>query len=393
MKKMHIDILKWISAFSQQLSKFDDISTILDRILLEARKLSFADAGTVFLVENNELVFAYTHNDSLFHVDMAHKYSYSNAHLPINTQSIAGYCATHGEALHLDNVRQLPPNVPFSFNENFDNATGYKTVSVFCLPFIGKGNSTLGVIQLINSMKHGKAVPFSNDAATILGVLAVLAANAVERSLMAKEMIHRMQLMAAMSDPKETGQHVERVGAVAAEIYQVIAEKTNIDIDTRRVTRSQIRLAAMLHDLGKVAIPHEILKKPGKLTPEEFAIMQTHCAAGSKLFPHASELIDCMAKEIVLHHHQKWDGKGYTGDPDIPLLSGTDIPLAARITAVADVFDALTSARCYKAAWTWEDAIAHIIANKGSHFDPQVVEAFLEAQDIIKAIFARYTDK
>ncbi|MEG2172996.1 MAG: HD domain-containing protein [Desulfovibrionaceae bacterium] len=390
MHKFLPDILTWISTFSQQLSKFDDIGTILDRILLEARTLSSADAGTVFIVENNELVFAYTHNDTLFPVDLAYKYSYALARLPIDPHSIAGYCATYGNMLNLADVRQLPSDMPFSFNENFDNVTGYKTVSVFCLPLIGKHGNTLGVIQLINSMQDGKIVPFPDEVATILGVLAVQAVNAVERSLMAKEMIYRMQLMAALSDPQETAPHVERVGAIAAELYQVIAEKNNIDIDTRRVTRSQIRLAAMLHDLGKVAIPHEILKKPSKLTAEEFAIMQTHCAAGSKLFPHASELIDCMAKEIARHHHQKWNGHGYTGDRDVPLLAGEDIPLPARITAVADVFDALTSARCYKAAWKWEDAVAFIKNNAGSHFDPQVVEAFLTVEETIKAIYARY---
>lgn len=392
MLKTPHDILQWISVFSKQLSQFHDISTILDRILLEARMLSSADAGTVYLVENGELVFAYTHNDTLFPVDMAYKYSYSNACLPLNTQSIAGYCASHGRVLHLGNVRELPPNVSFSFNDHFDRATGYKTVSLLCIPLIGKGGFSLGVIQLINSMRDGKIVPFAEELGTILSVLAVQAVNAIERSLMAREMIHRMQLMAALHDPRETAQHVERVGAIAAELYQVIAIKQNVGIDTRRVTRSQIRLAAMLHDLGKVAIPNEILKKPGKLTPQEIAIMQTHCAAGGKLFPHASEQVDCMAKEIALHHHQKWNGTGYTGDPNKPILAGEDIPLTARITAVADVFDALMSVRCYKEAWTWDAAIALLQHESGSHFDPQVVEAFMEARETIKAIYTRYKE-
>lgn len=392
MLKTPHDILQWISSFSKQLSQFHDISTILDRILLEARTLSSADAGTVYLIENSELVFAYTHNDTLFHVDMAHKYSFANARLPLNKQSIAGYCATCGTVLHIADVRTLPPDVPFSFNERFDIATGYKTVSLLCVPLIGTGGTCLGVIQLINSMQDSTIVPFVEELGTILTVLAVQAVNAIERSLMAKEMIHRMQLMAALHDPKETGQHVERVGAIAAELYHGIAIKQQVDIDTRRVTRSQIRLAAMLHDLGKVAIPNEILKKPGKLTPQEFAIMQTHCAAGGRLFPHASEQVDCMAKEIALHHHQKWNGTGYTGDPEIPVLAGKNIPLAARITAVADVFDALMSVRCYKEAWTWDDAVALLQDASGSHFDPQIVEAFMECQDTVKAIYSRYKE-
>lgn len=386
------DILQWIASFSKQLSQFHDISTILDRILLEARILSSADAGTVYLVENNELVFAYTHNDTLFHVDMAYKYSYSNACLPLNTHSIAGYCATTGTVVHIADVHKLPPDVPFSFNKSFDNSTGYNTQSLLCVPLIGTGGTCLGVIQLINSMQEGKITPFADKLSQILSVLAVQAVNALERSLMAREMIHRMQLMAALHDPKETGHHVERVGAIAAELYNTIATKQQVDIDTRRVIRSQIRLAAMLHDLGKVAIPNEILKKPGKLTPQEFAIMQTHCAAGGKLFINASEEVDRMAKDIALHHHQKWNGCGYTGDPDVPVLAGEDISLAARITAVADVFDALMSVRCYKEAWTWDAALTLVQEYSGSHFDPQVVEAFMEIQETVKAIYTRYQE-
>lgn len=383
-------ILEWLSTFTRQLARFEDICTILDRILLEARTLTGADAGTVFLVENGELVFAYTHNDTLFPVDMAHKYSYTDARLPLDTLSIAGYCATHGTMLHLDDVRNLPKHLPFSFNENFDNATGYKTVSMLCLPLIGKKDTTLGVLQLINSLQDGKVVPFNKNVDIFLNIMAVHATNAIERTLMAKEMIFRMQLMAALHDPKETGTHVERVGAVAAELYQIVATKHNENIDVRRETRSQIRLAAMLHDLGKVAIPDAILKKNGKLTREEFAIMQRHCAEGSKLFIPSVELIYTMAREITMHHHQRWDGTGYTGDPEVPLLSGTDIPLTARITAVADVFDALVSVRCYKKAWSWEDAIALLRQDSGSHFDPEIVEAFFETEDTIKAIYLRY---
>lgn len=380
----------WISEASQRILQFNDINTVLDRILLEARQLSQADAGTVFLREGSELVFAYTHNDTLFHVDMAHKYSYANARLPISTNSIAGYCATTCKPLRLDNVRDLPADLPFTFNDSFDTATGYRTVSIYCLPLSDFSNSVMGVIQLINHMENGQASPFPDGVIPSLTALAVLASNAIQRSRVVKEMILRMQMMAALNDPKETGPHVERVGAVAAEVYQAIAEKNNIPVDERRGIRDQIRLAAMLHDLGKVAIPREVLKKPGKLTDEEFAIMQTHCAAGSRLFPNSTDQLDEMAKDIALHHHQKWNGRGYTGDPDVPLLNGEDIPLAARITAVADVFDALISIRCYKTAWTWEDAINLLKNDAGSHFDPEVVEAFLLVEPTIRIIYEKY---
>ncbi len=384
--------VQWLEQVSHEFLLYDDINIILDRILSEARRISHADAGTIYLVENNELVFAYTHNDTLFPVNEASKYSYSNSRLPIDETSIAGYCAVTGQALKIDNVHSLPEDVPYSFNDSFDKSNGYETISLFLLPVLGRRRTLLSVIQLINSMENGKPVPFTKNMALRLFVLGMPTAHAIERTKNAHEMIMRLQKMAALSDPAETAPHVERVGAIAAELYQVLAEKHHENIDVIRSNKSQMRLAAMLHDLGKVAIPNEVQKKPGSLTPEEFSIMQGHAAQGSFLFENTTDSIDNMACAIAAHHHQKWDGSGYTGSSDIPLLAGADIPLEARIVAVADVFDALTSPRCYKPAWEWEDAINKLKEDAGSHFDPEVVEAFMAIEGTIKGIYARYQE-
>ena len=385
--------LSWLTSFTRELMRYDDTSAVLDRILLEARKASCADAGTVFLVEGDSLIFAYTHNDTLFSVETAYKYAYADARLPITSQSIAGACAVSRQPIRLDDVRHLPEGVPFRFNDSFDRATGYRTVSVLGIPLLGREGRPLGVIQLINSKgPDGSPQPFTEEMENFLVFFSVQAVSALERSLLTREMVHRMQKMAALNDPKETGPHAERVGAIAAEIYQRWAEKCAIPVDARRSFRSNIRLAAMLHDLGKVAIPHNVLKKPGRLTLDEFEIIKTHCAEGAKLFKTASLDVDSMSRDIAQHHHQKWNGTGYTGDPDVPILAGEEIPLAARITAVADVFDALVSARCYKPAWTWEEAVTEIRKSAGSHFDPAVVDAFLEVEDTVRNIFERYPD-
>lgn len=385
--------LNWFINIARDLQRYDDTFTVLDRILLEARRYSNADAGTFYLVEDGKLVFAYTHNDTLFPVETAHKFSYANATLDICPSSIAGACACSRKRINTPDVRRIPETASYSFNASFDEVTGYRTVSILSLPLLGRGNEPLGVMQLINRLdENGRPCPFPSEIEGWLNCLCVQAVTAIERSLLAREMIHRMLNIVRLSDPMETGRHVERVGAVAAEIYQRWAECHGVPADERRSLRSQIRLAAMLHDVGKVVIPHEVLKKPGMLTSDEFAVIKTHCAVGGRLFGVSSLDVDAMASDIALHHHQKWDGTGYTGTPSVRTLSGADIPLAARVTAVADVFDALVSPRCYKRAWTWQEAIDRITADSGSHFDPEVVTAFLEVQDLIVAIYTRYPD-
>jgi response regulator RpfG family c-di-GMP phosphodiesterase len=115
--------------------------------------------------------------------------------------------------------------------------------------------------------------------------------------------------------------------------------------------------------------------------------MKTHTLRGAELFPNPTTLLERMASEIVLHHHQKWDGSGY---PDGPAAKGKGIPLMARIVALADVYDALISTRCYKDAWPEEKVLDEIRSASGKHFDPEVVDAFLSVQPVIRAIRERY---
>ena len=211
---------------------------------------------------------------------------------------------------------------------------------------------------------------------------------------MAKNLIMRMLRTVALRDPGETAGHVVRVGTCAAEIYHRLAEKQGLDIDILHQGKDNIRLAAMLHDMGKVGIADAILKKPGRLDAEERAIMEQHCALGASLFD-SRDLewdMDSMARDIALNHHQKWDGTGYTGSPDVPALAGEAIPLPARIVAVADVYDALVSRRCYKDARPVSEAIDILVKDKGSHFDPEVIDAFLDITDLVAAIHQKYAD-
>ncbi|SDA14649.1 HD domain-containing protein [Ruminococcus sp. YE71] len=177
----------------------------------------------------------------------------------------------------------------------------------------------------------------------------------------------------------QTGKHVKRV----SEYSRVIAE--GMDLPPSMV--NNIRIASMMHDIGKLLIPPEVLEKPGRLTDEEFTIMKEHVVIGENLLCNAPGEIMHMACVIAHQHHEWWDGSGYLG------IKGEDIEVPARICAVADVYDALTSVRSYKKAWTAEEAFEIITKEAGTHFEPQVVWAFAKHFDEIKKVQELYKDE
>lgn len=385
-------VLTWINSFTQELSRYVDMGGLLDRILLEGRRITSADAGTIFLVQNGGLSFAYVHNDTLFPGSAASKHVYVNTVLPLDSSSVAGHVASTGKAVNIPNMYHIPKGEPYRFNEAFDQKTGYRTVSTLTVPIFGQQARVLGVMQLINSMEDGKPRPFTSDMQMRVNLLAAQAGAALERGLMTQALLLRMLKMAELRDPRETGVHVQRVGAYAAEIYHRWAERHAVDPDELRYTKGKIRIAAMLHDVGKVGIPDAVLKKPGRLNDEELRIMRSHCVLGASLFAEGSWDDDALVHDVILHHHQKWDGTGYTGS-DEPPLAGEAIPLMARIVAVADVYDALCSRRAYKEAWSPKDAVMTIRGDAGTHFDPEIVACFEEIFETIEAIRARYPDE
>ncbi|HMA38379.1 MAG TPA: HD domain-containing phosphohydrolase [Chloroflexia bacterium] len=163
----------------------------------------------------------------------------------------------------------------------------------------------------------------------------------------------------------ETGQHTRRVGQLSAQVAGALG------LPPALVTA--IARAAPLHDVGKIGIPDQVLGKRGRLTPTEIALMQTHTTLGGQLLADGESDVIRLAQQIVLTHHERWDGTGYPRG-----LAGEAIPLCGRIVAVTDVFDALTHARPYKPAWPLAAALDEIRRQRGHQFDPQVVTAFLQ---------------
>ncbi len=161
----------------------------------------------------------------------------------------------------------------------------------------------------------------------------------------------------------DTGVHIWRMAAYAG----LIATAYGLDAEQCAL----IELAAPMHDTGKIGIPHAILKKPGKLSADEWEVMKTHSKMGHDILSPSDAPVFQMAAQIAMHHHERWDGSGYPSH-----LRGAEIPVAARVVALADVFDALTMRRPYKEAWPLEKVLATIKESSGSHFDPAVVQAF-----------------
>jgi CHASE2 domain-containing sensor protein len=181
------------------------------------------------------------------------------------------------------------------------------------------------------------------------------------------EIIHRLAA-ATESRDEETGLHLERIG--------LLCERVGLVLGLSAAEAETLRHASLLHDVGKIAVPDAILTKPGKLTEEEWVVMRRHAEAGANILSGSSAPIMRMAEEIALTHHERWDGGGYPAG-----LAGEQIPLVGRICAVCDVFDALLSPRPYKDPWPLQDALDELRRERGKHFDPAVVDAFMTLID------------
>ncbi len=195
----------------------------------------------------------------------------------------------------------------------------------------------------------------------------------------AEELVMRLSKAAEFRDP-ETGAHIERMARYSA----LIARK--MSIPQEEVER--LELAAPMHDVGKVGIPDMILLKPDRLNPSEFTIMKQHAHFGWEILKDSPSRLVQLAAEIAKSHHEKFDGSGYPEG-----LTGEAIPMAGRIVAVADVFDALTSTRPYKRPWSVDEAIVFLKDQSGKHFDPVCVEAFLSGMDDVAVIMAEFMEQ
>ncbi|MCL1815835.1 MAG: HD domain-containing protein [Treponema sp.] len=405
-----------IIKLDSELNQIQDLDLLLERILLEARKVVRADAGSIYIVEKQEendsfidkLVVKYAQNDTMTkNLPPGHKLIYSIFSLEINEKTVSGYCALTRKLVNVPDVYNISSDAPYSYNTTYDKISGYKTISTLAIPLQNSEDRLLGVIQIINSKdKNGKVVPFSQDDEYLITHFATNASLALQKAFVTRAMILRMIKMSELRDPKETGTHVNRVAGYTVEIYDRWAYHHRVLEEEKERYKDTLKIAAMLHDVGKVAISDMILKKPAKFTPEEFKIMQHHTLYGAQLFEDPQAPVDNIAREVALTHHENWDGTGYpgwidpltertikTGSEGKPLgKKGEEIPLAGRIVALADVYDALCSRRVYKEPWTETDVLAEIKQLSGTKFDPELIEIFFEILPSIKQIRSLYPE-
>lgn len=336
---------------SRALNSETELERLMRKTVPFVREILEADRGSVFLLDEKkrELWSLIAEGDEIKEIRVS------------LDKGIAGYVARTGQTLNVPDAYSDP-----RFNREVDRQTGYRTKAILCAPMKNIRGEIIGVIQILNKLDGDR---FTEDDQIILEAFAAQAAIAVENALLYRKIERTydqiLQALVAQLDLRdvETENHSLRV----VEYTLLIARGMGFHGRTLR----PIRWGAMLHDIGKIGIPDNILHKPGKLTPQEWEIMKTHPVKGYEALKEIGFLADALP--IVRHHHERYDGKGY---PDG--LRGNEIPIGARIFAVADAFDAMTSDRPYRKAMPVEKAIGEIVANSGTQFDPSVVGVFLQ---------------
>lgn len=294
-----------------------------------------------------------------------------------------GYSVRTGEPLLIKDAYQDP-----RFDRRSDEKTHYRTTSVMTVPLMNSAGNVMGVFQAINKRgtnEQGEAAVFSIQDLERLSLTAVYSAKTVESAMLnmeleatQREIIH---ILGEVSEyrSEETGDHIQRV----AEISSMLAKF--LGLPENEVER--IRLAAPMHDLGKVGIPDAILNKPGRFTDDEYTIMKTHSEIGYNMLHNSKRQLLRFAAEIARSHHERWDGLGYPKG-----ISGEEIPLAGRICSVADVLDALSSPRCYKQPWPEEKVKDEFLKQRGAQFQPELVDVLMEHWDEIYCLYRRNFD-
>ncbi|MHC5036996.1 MAG: GAF and HD-GYP domain-containing protein [Planctomycetota bacterium] len=359
------------------LTSENDLDRLLERIVTEARSITRADGGSLYLREGENLLFVISQNDTLSaRLGLkGGKALFEPYPIPITAGSIAGYVAKTGQVLNIEDVYAIPEDREYGFLRDFDERNDYRSKSALHVPMMDPGGHVIGVLGLFNRMESGgRIVPFEREDERLIMALASQAAAAVKNAQLSKELrdahldtIFRLSVAAEYRD-YDTAGHIRRISDHCARLGSAMGlDEEEIDL---------LRYTSPMHDVGKIGVPDAILLKPGRLTPEERMIMEQHSVIGARILADSDSRVLQASEVVAISHHEKWDGSGYPNR-----LAGDAIPLPGRIVAVADVFDALSSQRCYKPAFPQEKVLAIMREGRGQHFDPAIVDTFFENLD------------
>lgn len=370
------------------LTSVRELDQLLDMIVSEARDFCNADAGSLYIVEDDHLEFRVSQCATLRLREGGHsaQAAFKPFRLPINRKSLAGYVAATGKTLNLPDAYALPADAEYEINRSFDEKNHYRSRSILALPMNDPQGRIVGVLQLINALDDsGSPIPFAREYEELLLCLASQAAVAVANAQLHRalkdahyETIYRLAVAAEYKD-HDTGAHIKRVSEYSA----ILARRIGLPHDAVEL----IRFASPMHDIGKLRIPDAILLKPGRLDAAERSEMERHTLYGGEILARPKSEVIAYSERIARSHHEKWNGEGY------PLrLAGEAIPLEGRIVALADVFDALASPRCYKPAFSLDKVFGILREECGRHFDPALVEAFFAGEEEVLRVHALYAD-
>lgn len=374
----HDENKKWKNELSsEQLLQviFDYAAKIANEKNLDQLLIYMADMGRKLVVSDRCTVWLLDEERQELWTKVAHNLDYTRVSVK---KGLVGYAVRTGEPIIIEDAYKDD-----RFNREVDLKTGYRTKAMLVIPFKNNEGQILGAYQAINKMT--KEEVFSKTDLNNLTLAASYTGKSLESALLyneieetQKEIIFTMGEIGEIRS-KETGNHVRRV----AEYSYLLAKLYGLSDDEAEL----IKIASPMHDIGKVAIPDAILNKPGKLTDEEYEHMKSHTVIGYNLLKHSKRKILQSAAIIAHEHHEKWNGTGYPNG-----LKGENIHLYGRITAIADVFDALASDRVYKKGWELPRIIELFQKEKGEHFDPKLTELFLQNIDQFVAIKEKYED-
>jgi putative two-component system response regulator len=369
------------------LNSVRELDVLLEQVVEDAMDLCGADGATLYMAREGQLAFHIARNRTL-EARMGREGMaslYEKFVLPISESSTAGYSALTGRILNLPDVRNLPPDSRFKHNKTPDLKAGYETRSQLTVPMHDRFGRCVGVLQLVNSLEAGLPVPFSAEDEMLMQAFAAQAGATIQ-NVQLDEMLRKSHLetlfrlsSAAEYRDRETSNHIKRMSHYA----RIVA----VGIAMPKADVESLFHAAPMHDVGKLGIPDSILHKPGLLDPRERSIMETHSVIGARILEGSDVPVVQLASVVAYTHHEKWDGTGYPRG-----LAGTDIPLEGRIVALADVFDALSSRRCYKEAWPEPRVVDFLREQKGRQFDPDLVEVLLDSLPDVRTIKEHHED-
>ena len=360
------EILKLIFVYLTEVTSLKEYDDILMVLADMGRALTSSDRCTVWVVSDDK---------QTIWTQVAH--GIDPIELPIDS-GIVGNSITTAKKIIIDNVYEDE-----RFNPEIDKKTGYKTKSMMVIPMFDNDYEIIGAFQVINN--QGKKGVFEQKdmermmlASTYAAETLVSAKLTAEIEDTQREVVFTMGAIGE-SRSKETGNHVKRV----AEYSYILGRAYGMQHSEAEL----LKQASPMHDIGKVAISDAILNKPGRFNAEERKIMDTHAELGYQMIKNSQRPLLKTAAIVAYQHHEKWNGKGYPQQ-----LKGEEIHIYGRITAIADVFDALGSDRVYKKAWDEDRIFGLFKEERGKHFDPKLIDLFFDNLDEILAVREKFKD-